>query len=104
MNKDQINNYLTQDPEAREEFKKERRRIQEQLRRIRKNQTKKSQAEANGAILPSVPRSRNSLFPNGQNNNIGQNGQNMGPNGQHMNQNGQNIQNNQFNQLQKQPK
>lgn len=108
MNKDQINNYLTQDPEAREEFKKERRRIQEQLRRIRKNQTKKSQAEANGtAILPSAPRSRNSLFPNGQNNgqNSGQNnGQNMGPNGQNMNQNGQNMQNNQFTQKQVKPR
>ena len=38
MNKGQITEYLNADPEAREEFKKERRRIQEQLRRLRKGQ------------------------------------------------------------------
>ena len=58
MNKDQIKEYLNADPEAREEYKKERRRIQEQLRRLRKSQEKTAR-DAEKGIITAAPISRN---------------------------------------------
>ena len=54
----QIKEYLNADPEAREEFKKERRRIQEQLRRLRKHAERTAQEAKEGRIAPQ-PISRN---------------------------------------------